>query len=157
MRQKAAKSSTSLHHSAPKISSSISMERALAYRNEAVVLRLCQNLELRRVEAELLFSDLLRFLYLCATSKKSLAPSRRIDSAWHEFLLFTRDYQCYCKRHLGTVVHHVPIGSNPGVKVVQSARCESSCRDKALRGKSASGLTALKAKACFGALSDNWN
>jgi len=35
-------------------------------------------------------------------------PSRSVDEAWHEFILFTRQYRDYCDKTLGRFLHHVP-------------------------------------------------
>lgn len=35
-------------------------------------------------------------------------PSQVVDDAWHEFILFTRNYQQFCRNALGRFLHHVP-------------------------------------------------
>ena len=35
-------------------------------------------------------------------------PSQAADNAWHEFILFTRNYQAFCRQALGRFLHHVP-------------------------------------------------
>jgi hypothetical protein len=35
-------------------------------------------------------------------------PSQVVDVAWHEFILFTREYRAFCQRGLGRFLHHVP-------------------------------------------------
>lgn len=35
-------------------------------------------------------------------------PSQAVDAAWHEFILFTRDYDAFCRATLGRYLHHVP-------------------------------------------------
>lgn len=35
-------------------------------------------------------------------------PSRSVDEAWHEFILFTQAYGVFCRRTLGRFLHHVP-------------------------------------------------
>jgi hypothetical protein len=35
-------------------------------------------------------------------------PSQAVDDAWHEFILFTRNYQAFCRQALGRFLHHVP-------------------------------------------------
>ncbi|HYN38871.1 MAG TPA: hypothetical protein VES39_06450 [Rhodospirillales bacterium] len=35
-------------------------------------------------------------------------PSQAVDVAWHEFILFTREYAQFCKRALGRFLHHTP-------------------------------------------------
>jgi hypothetical protein len=35
-------------------------------------------------------------------------PSQVVDVAWHECILFTHDYQAFCRKALGRFLHHVP-------------------------------------------------
>ncbi len=35
-------------------------------------------------------------------------PSQVVDLAWHEFILFTRDYDYFCRKALGRFLHHTP-------------------------------------------------
>ena len=35
-------------------------------------------------------------------------PSRAVDDAWHEFILFTREYHAFCRSVLGHYLHHSP-------------------------------------------------
>ena len=35
-------------------------------------------------------------------------PSQAVDVAWHEFILFTREYDAFCRASLGRYLHHVP-------------------------------------------------
>ena len=61
--------------------------------------------------AEALLVETLRFLSLCAWSDLTLSPSRPVDLAWHELILFTRAYRAFCDRHFGRFIHHHPGGS----------------------------------------------
>lgn len=87
------------------------LERVMAYRNHAVVARFEHKLGLNNEQAELLFEDTKRFLYLCGSKQKgdpSLAPPEGVDAGWHEFLLFTEDYQSFCEEFFGKFIHHRP-------------------------------------------------
>lgn len=46
-------------------------------------------------------------LLLCALSGESVAPSNRVDLAWHEMMLFTRWYKSFCDS-IGGFIHHDP-------------------------------------------------
>ena len=35
-------------------------------------------------------------------------PSQVVDVAWHEFILFTKLYEEFCKRGMGKFIHHTP-------------------------------------------------
>jgi hypothetical protein len=55
--------------------------------------------------------EVVRFLWLAANHHQGqLTPSRRVDLAWHEFLLCTRAYQQFCMAHFGRMIHHEPGG-----------------------------------------------
>ncbi|MEZ5627328.1 MAG: hypothetical protein R3E34_07365 [Rhodocyclaceae bacterium] len=43
-----------------------------------------------------------------AGRRKLAMPSQAVDDAWHEFILFTRNYQDFCRKGLGRFLHHVP-------------------------------------------------
>ena len=48
-----------------------------------------------------------RMLYLCSISDSSVAPSDRVDWAWHEMIMFTRFYKDYSE-FIGGFIHHIP-------------------------------------------------
>ena len=45
---------------------------------------------------------------LLAKGRPVSMPSQAVDIAWHEFILFTRQYQTFCKAGLGRFLHHTP-------------------------------------------------
>jgi hypothetical protein len=47
-------------------------------------------------------------LNLEARGARLSMPSQAVDEAWHEFILFTREYQAFCSGVMGRFVHHVP-------------------------------------------------
>ena len=62
--------------------------------------------ELPVAEAVRLFDEVEAFLD--ASTESAQVPDRRLDSAWHEFILHTKQYQEYCVGRYGRIVHHVP-------------------------------------------------
>lgn len=50
------------------------------------------------------------YFYICNQAKGKMVamPSEIVDVAWHEFLLFTREYQIFCKKAFGRFLHHTP-------------------------------------------------
>lgn len=48
-----------------------------------------------------------RMLYLCSISKQAVAPSDRVDWAWHEMIMFTKFYKSFSEC-IGDFIHHVP-------------------------------------------------
>lgn len=43
-----------------------------------------------------------------AGRKRVSMPSQAVDAAWHEFILFTRNYRDFCSKALGRFLHHTP-------------------------------------------------
>jgi hypothetical protein len=55
--------------------------------------------------------DSLRSFFLIsykAKRKPVAMPSQVVDVAWHEFILFTKQYETFCKRAMGRFLHHTP-------------------------------------------------
>jgi len=50
------------------------------------------------------------YFYICNKAKGKMVamPSEIVDVFWHEFILFTREYQQFCKKGLGGFLHHTP-------------------------------------------------
>ncbi len=119
------------------------LERVMGYQNPAVVCRIMDKVHLDLKSATLLFDDTKRFLYLCGIKAKgdpSIAPPEGVDAGWHEFLLFTEDYQQFCELYFGRFIHHRP------------RRPEDPTGDGTIMRHSRQ-----LALATFGALSSNWN
>jgi hypothetical protein len=45
---------------------------------------------------------------LMANGRMVSMPSKAVDAAWHEFIVFTRGYQDFCRKVLGKFLHHTP-------------------------------------------------
>lgn len=50
------------------------------------------------------------YFIICHIAKGKMVamPSEIVDVLWHEFILFTREYEKFCKKGLGRFLHHVP-------------------------------------------------
>ncbi|MEM7019910.1 MAG: hypothetical protein AAF512_21550 [Pseudomonadota bacterium] len=61
-------------------------------------------------DTEIVISGLKDYFQLCHLANKRLVamPSQVVDVAWHEFILFTRQYEQFCKQALGRFLHHTP-------------------------------------------------
>ncbi|MFA5960837.1 MAG: hypothetical protein WC785_10005 [Tatlockia sp.] len=58
----------------------------------------------------LYFCELKKFLslnYLYVDEQFSMV-NKQIDSLWHQFILFTREYQDFCNCYFGKFIHHSP-------------------------------------------------
>jgi len=86
----------------------------LAYRHPGVVRRYAKEQHASREEAEEVFQETLKWLYLCGCGLGdgfacAMTPEiAKVDEMWHTFLMFTRDYAEFCERSFGFFLHHVP-------------------------------------------------
>ncbi len=58
----------------------------------------------------LVMVGLREYFQLCNQAGRRMVamPSQVVDGAWHEFILFTRAYELFCRRGLGRFLHHTP-------------------------------------------------
>lgn len=56
------------------------------------------------------FEALRTYFQLCVRARGRMVtmPSVIVDEAWHHFLLFSRDYEEFCERAFGRMLHHSP-------------------------------------------------
>lgn len=61
-------------------------------------------------QVSLVLQALKDYFYICIKANKKMVsmPSKVVDTAWHEFILFTRDYESFSKNILGYFLHHTP-------------------------------------------------
>lgn len=89
-------------------SNTCSISEILAFSHPGVVERISRDSEISNERARGIFEDTLRFLFLAAITGEPIPPTKAIDSGWHAFLLFTRDYADFCTNYLGRFIHHRP-------------------------------------------------
>ena len=49
-----------------------------------------------------------RFMKIVSSSTMKAAPSKVVDTVWHENIMFTKDYAKYCDDVNGSYIHHTP-------------------------------------------------
>lgn len=56
------------------------------------------------------FDGLRQFFAVALEAKGQFVamPSQVVDDLWHEFILYTRNYELFCRRGLGRFLHHTP-------------------------------------------------
>ncbi|WP_339719134.1 hypothetical protein [uncultured Paraglaciecola sp.] len=61
-------------------------------------------------QLELVLDTLKSFFVISFNAKlKPVAmPSQVVDLAWHQFILFTKNYEFFCKKGFGRFLHHTP-------------------------------------------------
>ncbi|MCM3781532.1 hypothetical protein M3231_00960 [Neobacillus mesonae] len=57
--------------------------------------------------------ELKRYFILCSILKNVPMYSNDTDIIWHEMLMFTRDYEDFCRNFTGEFIHHQPHTSQP--------------------------------------------
>ena len=86
-----------------------SLTEILNYKNENVVYRFQKLYAVTEEEAEELFTETKKFIYLAKFGDVFIPEDlTMIDEMWHNFILFTKDYDFFCKKFLGKFLHHVP-------------------------------------------------
>ena len=78
------------------------------YKNPEVVLRIKERSRCSRKRAEELFEEMKQYLASAQARSGRKSPSKSVDIAWHEFILFTHEYADFCHQYFGCFVHHVP-------------------------------------------------
>lgn len=95
------------------------LERILAFRSPEIPRRIAQKLGVSIEEAENLFVETLKYLYVCRQARKAripVSPSLVLDDGWHNFVLFTKEYARFCEGCVGEFIHHVPDMGKPDPK-----------------------------------------
>jgi hypothetical protein len=54
--------------------------------------------------------------YLAGRLRPVAMPSQVVDDLWHEFILYTRNYQVFCDQAFGAFMHHTPAVAMGGEK-----------------------------------------
>lgn len=84
-------------------------------------------------QQELVFTALRDYFYICHRADKLMVsmPSQIVDDAWHQFILFTKDYNDFCLKAFGRFLHHTPAEAmetetqaQAGIKRAWHFRCE---------------------------------
>ena len=76
-------------------------------------------------------------------------PSQVVDDLWHEFILYTKSYQAFCRRAFGRFLHHTPavaLGGTGGARVANAGlrRCFwFACREEHINPKKPTRLPLL--------------
>jgi hypothetical protein len=91
-----------------KTNRTVSLPFVMTYHFDPLVHRMIDKYKWSEAESHECFEDLKRFLYMAVIADKPVAPTEKLDEMWHNFILFTADYEEFCKTRLGIFVHHRP-------------------------------------------------
>ena len=66
--------------------------------------------ELSEAQRNEVFDGLRDYFQICRIAGRRMVamPSQAVDDAWHEFILFTRQYERFCEAAFGRFLHHTP-------------------------------------------------
>lgn len=74
-----------------------------------LVNRIVKDEEIEPALSERIMDQALGFLRLCAERPgNGYSPSEAVDTGWHTFVLYTREYAEFCQRIAGRFIHHAP-------------------------------------------------
>ena len=97
------------------------LARVLEYAHPQLVARFCKDYGVSTRTANVVFKDLLRFLWLGAHAEyvhapraQMLTPMCIIDEMWHSFLSYSRDYERFSSDYFGRFLHHDPAPVHTG-------------------------------------------
>lgn len=73
-------------------------------------------------ELEQVIRGLRDYFHIILLSQRRMVamPSQVVDVAWHEFILFTKEYSVFCSKALGRFLHHTPAEAMKSKDVAQS-------------------------------------
>ncbi len=99
-------------------------------------------------EARQVLNGLREYFHLCNIAGRKMVsmPSQVVDVAWHEFILFTREYNHFCKKSLGRFLHHVPAEAMSSPTVAQAGiktAWSTSCYREGIQAKTPNKLPLL--------------
>ena len=79
------------------------------YKNEDVISRFLNLLDVSQAEAESIFNETKKFLFLSKQPGIFIPDELLIlDEMWHNFILFTYEYHQFCEEYFGYYLHHAP-------------------------------------------------
>ncbi len=85
------------------------LTKVMNYNHTGVIHKLVSGHGMTQEEAEQVFEDTKRFLYLTGINPgNSYGPPKKIDIGWHELILHTKDYSAFCEKCFGRFIHHAP-------------------------------------------------
>ncbi|MDX8377706.1 MAG: hypothetical protein R8L53_06750 [Mariprofundales bacterium] len=84
-------------------------------------------------EIDQIINGLRAYFSICAMAQSNFVsmPSKAVDEAWHEFILFTKNYNQFCNEIFGHFLHHIPAEAmttktqaQKGIKIAWKLSCE---------------------------------
>ena len=64
--------------------------------------------DISKLESQRQLDAYLRFMAINCHVGRPMAVSRQVDPLWHNHILHTSDYQSFCLKYAGKMLHHFP-------------------------------------------------
>jgi hypothetical protein len=116
------------------------LEEICKYKNEDVIYSFLDRFDLTYDETDDLFKETYKWLWLCAKAQSQgfgalhiNSDLRILDQAWHTFVLYTKEYHEFCRKHFSYFVHHKPTTYKEKVYHAEMVQHESFRLEKKLR------------------------
>lgn len=86
------------------------------YQNQDVIARFLQRYRVSEDEANLLFQEVKKLLWLFGVLREKKIRDVlyidismiMLDEMWHNFAIFTHDYEAFCKKYCNGLIYHAP-------------------------------------------------
>lgn len=102
----------------------ITLTELIQYRNEDVLSRFTDLFDVTDAEAEDIFTETKKFLFISRLPGVFIPDELLIiDEMWHNFILFTKEYQDFCSFYFGKYLHHIP--SSKAAKILRQQELAS--------------------------------
>ena len=99
--------------------------------------------DLTDADIKLVIKELKKYFYLSSLSSDILImPSIVLDDLWHEFILYTKEYNSFCNKAFGSFLHHSPNDTMSfDIELARFLIWEKSCKLEGLDPSSTSTST----------------
>jgi hypothetical protein len=86
------------------------LDKALSYEyiNQVKIRFLSDHPEISEDEFEWRLFELKRYFLLNSVMKNTPMFSSDVDEIWHEMLMFTKQYEAFSEKYIGSMLHHTP-------------------------------------------------
>jgi hypothetical protein len=85
------------------------LQELLQYSNPDIISRFTDLFHVPEQEAEDIFNETKKFLYISRLPGVFIPDELLIvDEMWHNFILFTKEYQQFCQFYFDNYLHHTP-------------------------------------------------
>jgi hypothetical protein len=115
---------------------STTLAALLQYKNEDVIFRFTDMFDVPEAEAEDIFTETKKFLYISRQPGVFIPDELLIvDEMWHNFILFTATYKDFCARYFDAYLHHQPASKAEKIQQQQQLAADAVSTRNAFKEK----------------------